>query len=55
MWAEVIPFAQTDVIQTLLNGVAPNFENEFFTIISNLLNQFKKDLSTIRGRLKMTF
>jgi hypothetical protein len=45
--ANIIPFAQSDVILTMLNGLAPKLENQISVIMRDLMNQFTKEVSDI--------
>jgi len=43
------PFAQTDVIDTILQGVDPKLEMSYFNNFRNLLNQYNQEILRILG------
>lgn len=43
------PFAQTDVIDTVLQGISPELNNLSANIFGNFINEFTKEIKSIKG------
>lgn len=45
--AIIIPFAQTDVTQTIIRGINPSFQDIIYNVIDKSIKSFSKDITNI--------